>query len=78
MDPGFQVLDSKILDSTPWIPDSRHWIQHSLSVELGFWIPFVTPELNSGFHDCRSPVQSLGFPFPQAKISRITLLGAIL
>ena len=24
-----------ILDSTPWIPDTRYWIQNSLSVELG-------------------------------------------
>ena len=24
-----------ILDSTPWIPDTRYWIQDSLSVELG-------------------------------------------
>ena len=57
------VLDSKILESTPWIPDSRYWIPHSLSVELGFWIPVVTPELNSGFHDSRIPVQSPDFSF---------------
>ena len=24
-----------ILDSTPWIPDTRYWIQDSLSVEVG-------------------------------------------
>ena len=67
VDSGFQALDFKILDSTPWIPDSRHWIPHSLSVELGFWIPVVTPELNSGFHDCRSPVQSPWFSLSASK-----------
>ena len=74
VDPGFQVLDSKILDSTPWIPDSRHWIPHSLSVELGFWIPVVTPELNSGFHDCRIPVQSPDFPFRKQKFPGLPYL----
>ena len=42
------LRQSWILDSTSWIPDYRHWIQHSLTVELelysefespGFWIP---------------------------------------
>ena len=32
---------SRILDSTPWIPDSRYWILDSLSVELGFRIPII-------------------------------------
>ena len=31
-----------ILNSTPWIPDSSHWIPNSLSVELGFRIPWAT------------------------------------
>ena len=26
----------------PWIPDSRYWIQDSLSVEIGFWIPILS------------------------------------
>ena len=31
-----------ILDSPPWIQNSRFWILDSLSVELGFGIPFVS------------------------------------
>lgn len=54
---GIPVLDSKILDSTQWVPDSRYWILNFSSVELGFqnpvvseipfflsWIPFQVPK----------------------------------
>ena len=36
---------SWILNSTPWILDSRHRIK--VSVELGFWIPIVSGMLDS-------------------------------
>ena len=73
---------SCVLDSTPWIPDSRYWIPYSLSVELGFRIPMVSgiPDSLSCFLD--SKVQDSGFQnqnwipgfrFPQAKPSRIRI-----
>ena len=76
---------SCILDSTPWIPDSRYWIPYSLSVELGFRIPMVSgiPDSLSCFLD--SKVQDSGFQnqnwipgfrFPQAKPSRIRITQA--
>ena len=36
---------SWILNSTPWILDSRYWIQ--VSVELRFWIPIVSGMMDS-------------------------------
>ena len=39
---GIPVLDSKILDSTQWVPDSRYWILNFSSVKLGFQNPVVS------------------------------------
>ena len=44
---------SWILDSTPWTPDSRNWIPHSFSVELGFRIPIVSGIPDSKAQDSR-------------------------
>ena len=38
--PCMSVLDSGF--PTPWFPDSRYYISHSLSVELGFRIPTIS------------------------------------
>ena len=38
---------SWILDTTPWIPDSRHLIPIFFLVELGFWIPILSRIPNS-------------------------------
>ena len=58
-------IQFKIVDFTLWIPGSRYWIQDSLLVKLGFWIPLVggssdSLSLNpdpkaqdSGFHKAR-------------------------
>ena len=40
-------IQFKIVDSTLWIPDSRYWIQDSLLVKLGFWIPVVSGSSDS-------------------------------
>ena len=37
---------SWILDSTPWVPNSRYWIPFFL-VELGLWFPMVSGILDS-------------------------------
>ena len=35
-------IQSGILESTPWIPDSRYWILDSLAVKLGLRIPVAS------------------------------------
>ena len=37
---------SWILDSTPWLPDSRNWTPF-FAVELGLWFPMVSGILDS-------------------------------
>ena len=37
---------SRILDSTPWVPDSRYWTPF-FAVELGLWFPMVSGILDS-------------------------------
>ena len=74
-----RVLDSRFLDFTPWIPDSRYCIPNYLSVELGFWIPIVSgiPDSLSCIPD--SKAQDSEFhnqKFPNSTI-RIPLCWAI-
>ena len=57
-----------ILDSTPWIPDSRYCNPDSLSGFLSL--------VGSGLLQLYSGCQSPGFRHPQAKISQIPLHGA--
>ena len=37
---------SRILDSTPWVPDSRYWTPF-FAVELGLWFPMASGILDS-------------------------------
>ena len=46
-------IQFKIVDFTLWIPGSRYWIQDSLLVKLGFWIPVVSGSSDSL---CLNPV----------------------
>ena len=52
---------SGILDSTPWVPNSKYLIVDSLSVEPEFRIPIVSgiPDSLSGIQD--SKAQNFGF-----------------
>ena len=51
-----KVVHDSLLDYTLWILDSRYWIPHSLSKEIGLWILTLSGpdsgllELNSRFH----------------------------
>ena len=56
------IISLMILDSTPWIPDSRCWIPDFLSVELGFRIAVFSGIPDSNAVD--SGLQSRGFRIP--------------
>ena len=71
--PGFQnPRQSWILDSSPYILDSRYWILYSLSVELGFRMSIVDGIRDSGFHKSNFPDSRFhkqkfpGFPNPDS------------
>ena len=60
-----------MLDSTPWIPDSKSWINHFLSVEHEFWIPIISgiPDSLSCIPDSKG--QDLPYlPYQHKKIVR--------
>ena len=63
-----------ILNSTPWIPDSRYSIP--VSVELEFWTPIVSGMLNSLRCIPESKTQDCGFHKQKIHGFRIPLHGA--
>ena len=67
LSPHINPRQSWILDSTPWIPDSRYFIPVFVS---GTWILDSNPLWNSGFLELYSGFQSPGFRIPQVKFSR--------
>ena len=63
---------SWILDSTPWVPDSRYYTPF-FAVELGLWFPVVSGILDSS--SCVPDPKGQDFRVPLAKISWILLRG---
>ena len=56
---GRYARQSWILDSIPWILDSRYYIQDSLTVEIGFRIPIISgiPDSLTVFRNTKPRIQ---------------------
>ena len=65
-------IRGRILDSKPWIPDSKYWIPVFVS---GTWILESNRQWDSGFLELCSGFQSTGFQISRIPESEFSYMG---